>query len=72
MKGEEIPIMARIVNVVDSYDAMITDRGYNKVKTKEEAIEEIEKCRGKQFDPNIADIFINILKKEIRMKILNQ
>ncbi|MDU1540201.1 MAG: diguanylate cyclase [Paeniclostridium sordellii] len=63
LKGEEIPIMARIVNVVDSYDAMITDRGYNKVKTKEEAIEEIEKCRGKQFDPNIADIFINILKK---------
>lgn len=63
LKGEEIPIMARIVNVVDSYDAMITYRGYNKVKTKEEAIEEIEKCRGKQFDPNIADIFINILKK---------
>lgn len=63
LKGEEIPIMARIVNVVDSYDAMITDRGYNKVKTKEEAIEEIEKCKGKQFDPNIADIFINILKK---------
>ncbi|SCJ36274.1 Cyclic di-GMP phosphodiesterase response regulator RpfG [uncultured Clostridium sp.] len=63
LKGKEIPIMARIVNVVDSYDAMITDRGYNKVKTKEEAIEEIEKCRGKQFDPNIADIFINILKK---------
>lgn len=63
LNGEEIPIMARIVNVVDSYDAMITDRGYNKVKTKEEAIEEIEKCRGKQFDPNIADIFINILKK---------
>lgn len=63
LKGEEIPIMARIVNVVDSYDAMITDREYNKVKTKEEAIEEIEKCRGKQFDPNIADIFINILKK---------
>lgn len=63
LKDEEIPIMARIVNVVDSYDAMITDRGYNKVKTKEEAIEEIEKCKGKQFDPNIADIFINILKK---------
>lgn len=63
LKGEEIPIMARIVNVVDSYDAMITDRGYNKVKTKEEAIKEIEKCKGKQFDPNIADIFINILKK---------
>jgi len=64
LKGEEIPVMARIVNVVDSYDAMISDRGYNKVKTKEEAIEEIIKCKNTQFDPKIADIFINILKNE--------
>ena len=64
LKGEEIPIMARIVNIVDSYDAMTTDRGYNEVKTKKEAYEEIELCKGKQFDPMIADIFIDILKYE--------
>ncbi|MGL5755262.1 MAG: HD domain-containing phosphohydrolase [Paraclostridium sp.] len=64
LSGEEIPIMARIVNVVDSYDAMTNDRGYNKIKSKKDAIKEIEKCKGSQFDPNIADIFINILKQE--------
>lgn len=64
LKGDEIPIMARIVNIVDSYDAMISDRGYNKVKSKEEAILEIIRCRGGQFDPKIADLFVNILENE--------
>lgn len=64
LKGYEIPIMARIVNLVDSYDAMISDRGYNKVKSKSEAIEEIKRCKGGQFDPKIADLFIDILKSE--------
>lgn len=64
ISGEDIPIMARIVNVVDSYDAMTSDRGYNKVKTKLEAIDEIKNCINTQFDPNIADIFIDILKNE--------
>ncbi len=64
LKGEEIPINARIVNVVDSYDAMTSYRGYNKVKTKKEAIEEIIRCKSTQFDPEIADIFIDILRNE--------
>lgn len=64
LKGEEIPIMARIVNVVDSYDAMVSDRGYNIIKSKDKAILEILKCRGGQFDPKIADLFIDILKSE--------
>ncbi len=64
LKGEEIPINARIVNVVDSYDAMTSYRGYNEVKTKKEAIEEIIRCKNTQFDPNIADIFIDILRNE--------
>ncbi|MEG1131570.1 MAG: diguanylate cyclase [Romboutsia sp.] len=63
LRGEEIPIMARIVNIVDSYDAMTTYRGYNKIKSKNEAIKEIQKCKGSQFDPNIADIFIKILSE---------
>lgn len=64
LKGEEIPIMARIVNIVDSYDAMTNYRGYNEVKTKEGAIEEIIRCKSTQFDPEIADVFIDILKNE--------
>lgn len=65
LSGEEIPIMARIVNIVDSYDAMTTDRGYNKVKNIEEAMEEIKDCSGTQFDPKIAEIFIKILKEKV-------
>ncbi|WP_042277728.1 sensor domain-containing diguanylate cyclase/phosphohydrolase [[Clostridium] dakarense] len=64
LSKEEIPITSRIVNIVDSYDAMISDRGYNTVKTKSEAIEEIKRCSGTQFDPNIAKIFIEILENE--------
>lgn len=64
LSKEEIPITSRIVNIVDSYDAMTRDRGYNTVKTKPEAIEEIKRCSGKQFDPNIAKIFIDILERE--------
>lgn len=40
---------------------MITDRGYNKVKTKKEAYEEIQLCKERQFDPTIADIFKNVV-----------
>lgn len=65
LSGEEIPIMARIVNIVDSYDAMTTDRGYNKVKNIDEAMEEIKDCSGTQFDPKIAEIFIKILKEKV-------
>lgn len=64
LSKEEIPITSRIVNIVDSYDAMTSDRGYNAVKTKSEAIEEIKRCSGTQFDPNIAKIFIEILESE--------
>lgn len=68
LSGEEIPISSRIVNIVDSYDAMISDRGYNKVKSKSEAIIEIKKCSGSQFDPILSDIFINILESENYIK----
>lgn len=56
--------MARIVNIVDSYDSMTSDKGYNIVKNKEDAIKEIKHCRGAQFDPKITDIFIDIISKE--------
>ncbi|MGG7176291.1 HD domain-containing phosphohydrolase [Clostridium paraputrificum] len=64
ISGEEIPLIARIVSVVDSYDAMTSNRVYNIVKTKSEAIEELQRCSGYQFDPNIVEIFCGILKEE--------
>ena len=64
LKGEDIPYQARALTVVDSFDAMTSNRPYNKRKTYLEAIEELRKCSGSQFDPEIADAFIEIIKEK--------
>lgn len=61
LKGENIPYLARALTVVDSFDAMTSNRPYNKRKTHEEAIEELRRCKGTQFDPNIVEAFIEAL-----------
>ena len=62
LKKEEIPLLSRILAFADAYDAMTVDRVYRKALTKQEAIEEIEKNVGKQFDPEIFKIFIRIIQ----------
>jgi HD-GYP domain-containing protein (c-di-GMP phosphodiesterase class II) len=62
LKGEEIPLMGRIVSVVDSYDTMVTDRPYSKGKTPEEAFVELRKCAGGQFDPKLVEVFYGAYK----------
>ena len=61
---EEIPLGARIVAVIDAYDAMTSDRPYRKALPIKTAVKELKDGAGKQFDPKIVDIFINILKEE--------
>jgi len=58
LKAEEIPLIARIINVVDSYDAMTSKRTYGKELSKEEAIIEMRNCSGSQFDPELLKIFL--------------
>lgn len=58
LKGEEIPLIARIISIVDAYDVMTHDRAYKKAKSKEEAIEELKRESGSQFDPSITKAFI--------------
>lgn len=58
LKGEEIPLLSRIVAVADAYDAMTEDRVYRKALTKEQTLDEIRKNIGSQFDPHIAQIFL--------------
>lgn len=62
LSKETIPLLSRIVSVVDSYDAMITDRPYRKGMSISRAIEEIKACSGKQFDPRVASEFIKIIE----------
>ncbi|NCB41903.1 MAG: diguanylate cyclase [Clostridia bacterium] len=58
LKGEQIPTQSRIIAVADAFDAMTVDRTYRKNMNEVEAIQEIRKCAGTQFDPSIAKIFV--------------
>jgi len=61
LKGEEIPLLARILTVADAYEAMIADRPYRKGRTRDDAIEELERCADQQFDNRIVTAFVRHL-----------
>ena len=63
-KGEDIPLIARIICVADSFDAMNSDRIYRKKLSKDEIMNELNKGKGTQFDPKIVDAFVEVLKNE--------
>lgn len=63
LKGEEVPLGARILGVADLYDAMISDRAYRKGLRKEVVIEELKRVSGTQIDPEIGKVFIKMLIK---------
>jgi len=58
LQGEKIPLYSRIVAVADSYEEMTSKRPYQNIKTKQEAIDELRRCSGTQFDPEIVKIFL--------------
>lgn len=64
LTGEEIPLPCRILALVDAFDAMTNDRPYRKALSTEEAIDELRRCAGTQFDPVLTKIFIDILNEE--------
>ena len=64
LKGTDIPYLARIVSIADTYDAMTTNRPYRKALTAEESLKEIERCKGTQFDPELADLFIEMIRRD--------
>jgi HD-GYP domain-containing protein (c-di-GMP phosphodiesterase class II) len=57
--GEDIPLMARIVQAADSYDAMIDQRAYNRPRTHEDAAAELRREAGTQFDPRVVEAFLD-------------
>jgi len=64
LKGEEIPLIARIITAADVYDALSTDRPYRKAFSREKSLEILQKMRGKELDPEVADALERVLKSE--------
>ncbi len=64
LQGEAIPLVARIICVADAYEAMTASRPYQKARSREEAMAELERCAGTQFDPHLVSVFLEkVLQK---------
>lgn len=59
--GKDIPLGARILCIADAYDAMVNDRPYRNGMSKDEAIKEVLRCKGEQFDPMLVDVFVKLV-----------
>jgi HD-GYP domain-containing protein (c-di-GMP phosphodiesterase class II) len=64
LKGDEIPIGARILSVVDSYDAMTSHRPYREPFSMAQARDELQRCAGHQYDPNVVEAFLCVLDEQ--------
>ena len=63
LAGEEIPFLSRIITIVDAYDVMTNNRAYKDAMSKKEALAEVKRCAGTQFDPELAERFIKVMKQ---------
>lgn len=64
LEKAEIPLMSRIIAIADAYEVMTSGRSYNEAVSSEEALAEIERCAGKQFDPCLAQEFVEMIEEE--------
>ncbi|MFS0873369.1 diguanylate cyclase [Paenibacillus xylanilyticus] len=71
LRDREIPRLCRMLTVIDSFDAMTTERPYQKTKTVDEAINELRACSGSQFDPELAELFIRYIQKKTAQQLLS-
>jgi HD-GYP domain-containing protein (c-di-GMP phosphodiesterase class II) len=62
LKGAKIPLGARIITVADSFDRMVSELPYQRARSMDEALEELHRCCGSHFDPDIVDAFIRSLE----------
>ena len=63
LKGKEIPLLARITSIADAYEVMTNGRPYKKALLQEDVVEELKKCAGTQFDPEMVEVFLSILRE---------
>lgn len=68
--GENIPLPARMIALADSFDSMTDERPYKKVKTMDQALEEIKACSGTQFDPQLSELFISSVIRQLTHRVL--
>jgi HD-GYP domain-containing protein (c-di-GMP phosphodiesterase class II) len=61
LSGRDIPLLSRVLTIVDSYDVMISGRPYKGAMTEAEALTELQSCAGSQFDPELVEKFIESL-----------
>ncbi len=64
LAGDRIPLCARIITVADTYDAMTSDRPYRKALDQQTALEEVLRCKGTQFDPQVAEAFVKLMNRQ--------
>ena len=64
LKGDDIPVVSRITAIADAYDVMRSGRFYKRTLSKKEAMKELEKSSGTQFDPQLVRTFIDILEEK--------
>lgn len=72
LKGNHIPLGARIMGVVDAFEAMITKKPYRKMLSIQEAINEIKKHSGIQFDPKVVEAFLKVIKRKNMLNLLKK
>jgi HD-GYP domain-containing protein (c-di-GMP phosphodiesterase class II) len=65
LAGEDIPLEARILAVVDAYDAMTSCRTYRQPLTREEARRELQRCAGQHFDPRVVAAFLHVMDMQL-------
>lgn len=68
LREKNIPKLARILCVIDSFDAMTTERPYQKTKSFAEGIQELKKCSGQQFDPEFVEPFVEMIEENYMVK----
>ncbi|WP_078550375.1 bifunctional diguanylate cyclase/phosphohydrolase [Litchfieldia alkalitelluris] len=72
LKGDNIPKLARILCIIDSFDAMTTERPYQKTKSFCEGLQELRRCSGEQFDPEFVEPFINFIETNYSEKFIKK